>query len=264
MGWIWRHPSNKGVRVRRVLRALWFQLYSRLLRRPMTTPLGHRSRIFAELHVSSSTRALYANPPDTPEMLVWMSWIQPGDLFIDVGANVGLYAIIALECGAEVVAVEPDPASVQRLKRNLALNGYPASIIEAALAEEAGIRAFTVGLDSTNRLSEGEPSPTTRTVLALTLDDILAGRSARGVKIDVEGAEWQVLRGGENALREGRIDLLQLEWNDCSRRNFGYERSELQNWLSSVGYELLAAGSDGVLRPLPSGPIDDVFARPIQ
>lgn len=260
--WVWRHPSNDGKRIRQLGRAIMFQTQGRLLRRPFVTPLGDHSRVWAELHVSASSRALYANPPDVPEMPVWLSWLRGGDLFVDVGANVGLYTVLALERGAEVIAVEPDPTAVHRLKRNLALNGYAASVVESALADRSGERPFTVGLDSTNRLLTGSSAEESRTVPAITLDELLRERTARGVKIDVEGAEWLVLRGGERALRERRIELLQLEWNDCSRRHFGYDRAELAQWLSMVGYELVAPSAEGVMAPLSGAALDDVFARP--
>jgi FkbM family methyltransferase len=261
--WVWTHPANQHRRVRQVVRALSFQVRGRLMRRPTVTPLGKRSRIAAELHVTSSSRAVYANPPDVPAMYTWQQWLRSGDLFIDVGANVGLYTILAAELGADVIAVEPDPSAIARLRKNLDLNGYRATVVQAALADESGTREFTVGRDSTNRLVAA-PQANSHPVEAKTLDALIGRKTARGVKIDVEGAEWQVLRGAERALREGRIELLQLEWNDCSWQNFGYDRAQLAAWLRERHYELLEATCDGTLKPLATISQEDVFARPVR
>lgn len=262
--WIWRHPSNSGRRFRQLGRASLFQILGRLRPRPVTTPLGNRSRIWAELHVSSSSRTLYANPPDASEMLVWRLRLGPGDLFVDVGANVGVYTVYVLELGVEVIAIEPDPVSAERLRLNLSLNDYTATVIEAVLADDNGGRELTVGLDSTNRLVSAGTECQSRPVTSFTLDAVIGDRTASGVKIDVEGAEWLVLRGAEKALRERRIKLLQLEWNDCSRRNFGYDRTALAEWLWSVGYEIVVPTAHGMLVPPDPMKYDDVFARPAE
>jgi FkbM family methyltransferase len=60
---------------------------------------------------------------------------------------------------------------------------------------------------------DGQSGPTN--VPVLRLDDIVGDRSARGAKIDVEGAERPVLEGASSALKDGRIDVLQLESNSC-------------------------------------------------
>lgn len=90
---VWNHPANEGRQVRAVLRAVRFQLRSRLLHRPALAQLGDSSYLWARLHRSGSSKVVYANPPDHPEMLAWRRFLHPGDIFLDVGANVGAYAI---------------------------------------------------------------------------------------------------------------------------------------------------------------------------
>lgn len=260
---IWTHPANRGHRIRRVARALSFQIRGRVLRRRTVAPIGERSRMWAELHVYNSTKALYANPPDWPEMLVWRD-LGPGDLFLDVGANVGIYALFTAERGAHVIAVEPNGDAVRRMRENVALNGYKIEILQAVLADAPGTALVTTDLDMGNHLVVGEMSNgNVEPVPGITLDDLLGDRTAAGVKIDVEGAESIVLAGATRALAEKRIRLLQIEWNGCSLDLLGEPRSVLAGTLASYGYELLRPDESGTLRPvrtLEPGP--DVFARP--
>lgn len=97
---IWLHPANKGRRLRQLAAAASFQARGRILRRPTKARIGERSFITAELHQTAASRAVYANPPDWPEMLVWRRRLKPRDLFVDVGANVGIYTVYAGDLGA--------------------------------------------------------------------------------------------------------------------------------------------------------------------
>jgi FkbM family methyltransferase len=202
--------------------------------------------------------------PDWDEMRVWQAYLRPSDLFVDVGASVGLYTILAAEIGCVVIAIEPVERSLRHLEANLALNGYRADVVEAALSNEEGI-CFVAGPDASRQHiveSESVPAGSTAT-RTVTLDSILAGRYAAGVKIDVEGAERRVLEGGKLALRDQRIGLIQLEWNAECTRNFGETREEVAHLLHVNGYELMRPDPSGVLRLAPdtaSG--QDMFARP--
>jgi len=186
-------------------------------------------------HVDSwgSKAVVYANPPD-PEMLIWRRVLHRGSLFVDVGANVGAYALWALDMGAEVVAVEPDPSACARLRENLNLNGYDAEVIEAALVDRPGPVRLSQGSDTMNRLVESGIE-----VAGRTLDDVLAGRYAAGVKVDVEGFERLVLEGAAQSLAEQRIGLLQLEWNDLCEQALGESRTPIVQLLQRFGYSVV-------------------------
>lgn len=236
-----RHPANRGKRVRQFGRAVAFQLRGRVLGRPTLVPLGESSHILAEVHDYSATLCVYANPPDYFELRHWAVVLHPGDLFIDVGANVGTYTIWAAEHGASVISVEPDPEARRRLRRNLALNGYEADIVPLALANRPGRTLFTVGRGQTNRFANSVDTEAV-SVEATTLDELIGNRFVAGVKIDVEGAERLVLEGAARALSEGRIRLLQLEWNARSLDLLGEGRRPVADLLESHGYRLFRPG----------------------
>jgi FkbM family methyltransferase len=257
--YVWRHPANEGARARALLRVARFQAAGRLLHRRGLARLGERSRIWVDLHRSGATMALYANPPDYPEMMAWRRALQPGDLFVDVGANVGSYTIWAAERGAEVIALEPAPDTYALLTENIALNGYQVTAVRAAAGSRCGTARFTAGQDAGNRLDPDGPASTP----LVTIDSLLGDRTAAGLKIDVEGFELAVLEGCAAALAGHRIGLIQLEWNAMSHYSAGTDRRPLADLLASHGYRLYRPDQAGRLRPVVDpGYGADIFARP--
>lgn len=259
------HPSNRGRALRTAARVLRCEVQARITGRPVLTRLGERSRIYAHLHVGGSWRVVYANPPDHAEMAVWRRVLRPGDLFVDVGAHVGVYSLWAIETGAHVIAIEPVPQLVSQLRRNLSINGYQADVHAVAVGDRPGSMSMTgPDLLRVHFAFHDEAGTNVRCEADVqTLDHIVGDRRVAGMKIDVEGAERLVLQGAERLLRENRIGLIQLEWNECSRTLLGEDRRSIAALLDSHGYELCRPDERGVLVPtrdISDGP--DMFARP--
>jgi FkbM family methyltransferase len=256
---VWGHPANEGARCRALVRAGLFQVSGRLLGRRTVTRLGQQSRIWADLHRTGASKAVYANPPDHPEMLVWQQVLRPGALFVDVGANVGSYTIWAADLGADVIALEPAEDTYSLLLENVALNAYPITTIKAAAGPSCGSVRFTDGYDTINRM---DPEGAVETTM-VTIDSIIGSRTVAGMKVDVEGFEIDVLRGCGQALAEHRIELMQLEWNAASESAVGADRRPVADFLHGYGYELFRPDQTGVLVPLADLNFGaDVFALP--
>jgi FkbM family methyltransferase len=259
VSYIWTHPANEPNRVRVLLRAVRFQARARLMHRRTLAQLGDRSMVWADLHRTAASKVVYANPPDYQEMLAWRQVLRPGDLFIDVGANIGTYTIWAGELGAEVIALEPAKDTFALLVENAALNGYPIKPIEAAAGAACGTARFTSGRDSVNRL---DPDGSVEATM-VTIDSIIGDCVVAGMKVDVEGFEIEMLRGCERALSEHRIRLIQLEWNASSKTAVGSDRQPVADLLAKYGYGLYRPDGEGKLLPITDtsfGP--DVFASP--
>jgi FkbM family methyltransferase len=259
IAYVWGHPANSGQRTCALLRALRYQARCRLLRRRALARLGQRSWLWVDLHRTSASKVMYANPPDLPEMLVWQRELREGNLFIDVGANVGVYTLWAAELGAEVIALEPAEDAFSLLQQNIALNDYQARAVRAAAGDHCGTARFTSGLDTANRLAADGPVQADLT----TIDSLVGDRSVAGMKVDVEGFEIHVLRGCARALREHRIGLIQLEWNEASMAALGADRRPVAQLLADYGYLLYRPDPTGDLVPVADpGFGADVFARP--
>ncbi|WP_341720187.1 FkbM family methyltransferase [Micromonospora sp. FIMYZ51] len=246
IAFVWSHPANRGARLGGLARAVRFQLRGRMGLRTLTR-VGSGGRMWAELHYHGASKVAYVNPPDWNEMLAWRRILQPGDLFVDVGSNVGAYALFAADAGAEVIAIEPSRESARRLRENVALNDFPVSVLECGLADRPGELRLTTGRDTTNHLLLG-PDADGEVVAVDTLDNVLGDRFAVGVKIDVEGVERLVLDGAREALRQHRIGVLQIEWNGMSRRLLGEDRLPIAALLEECGYQLVRPDERGVFQ----------------
>jgi len=257
---IWTHPANSGARGQALLRAARYQLRARVARQRTLAQLGDRSQLWVDLHRSAASKVLYANPPDYQEMLVWREVLRPGDLFVDVGANIGCYSVWAGEMGANVIALEPADDTFALLRENIALNGYAIQPVQAAAGATCGTAGFTSGRDAGNQFDPGGAVQ----AAMVTVDSLIGGRPVAGMKVDVEGFELEVLRGCEQALAAQRIALIQLEWNATSETACGTDRKPVADLLTRHGYGLFRPDRRGRLLPVTgTGYGEDVFARPL-
>jgi hypothetical protein len=101
--------------------ASW-QASERVARRSKVIPF-HGTRIILPPHDPVSSSVLYYGLPDFKEMRFLLAWLSPDDVFIDVGANVGLYSVLAAGVRrASVAAFEPSSETSDRLLENVRLN----------------------------------------------------------------------------------------------------------------------------------------------
>jgi FkbM family methyltransferase len=119
--------------------------------------------------------------------------LQPGDLFVDVGAWIGPVSLWAVERGADVIAIEPDPMAVQELRRRLPPS---VEIWEGAVGVRSGTASLsgkgTTGSAFGTSMSRLDPNGGLE-VRVWTLPEILGARIPALVKIDIEGYEIQLL-----------------------------------------------------------------------
>lgn len=148
------------------------------------------------------------------------------DRFIDIGANIGLYACFARSRGIPVVAVEPLPANLRLLLSNLVENGWSdTEVVAAGLAPAPGISEM-FGSDTGASLIRGWASLPENTLLrehiALTTLDAVIGDRFSGerllIKVDVEGAELGLLEGGRKTLSRTPAPIWLMEI--CLHENF--------------------------------------------
>jgi FkbM family methyltransferase len=144
-----------------------------------------------------------------PLTRMWLSsLLGPGRVAFDVGANVGFFTLLAsrlVGSSGSVVAFEPMPSNVAALRRHVELNQVRnVTIFEAAISDHPGTARFSPsGNPSMGRLAESGNLE----VETVSLDGLIGGGVVPEpdlLKIDVEGAEMQVLQGGLRCLREKR------------------------------------------------------------
>lgn len=183
--------------------------------------------------------------------------LRPGDVFVDVGANFGLHALLGASCvgpGGHVYAFEPVPANCQLLERHIALNDFGGrmTLVPKAVAETAGgtleLHGVQEGLTFAASIGKRGAEDVVIKVPVTTLDEALAKRTkpVRLIKIDVEGAEHLVLRGMRQLIERDH-PLLLIEVHTYALPAFGSSAEKLREDLAELGYaERVIDRIDGV------------------
>jgi FkbM family methyltransferase len=170
--------------------------------------------------------------------------LRPGDVFVDAGANFGYFTILASRLvgpTGQVIAFEPTPSTVRRLKRNLELNGASnVTLHECAITETPGtvrISAISALNSGANTILQMEQARESWDVPAVRLEDVIrAGQAIRVMKVDVEGAEVLLVRGFREHLEAGLVSFVICEVHDSLLRRQGSSAAEFFELMKSFGY----------------------------
>lgn len=209
VGWVRRHPIAGRTPVRSLVRVWSRQISARLGGGLRTVPFVGPTRLIIGPGRSTANACHDGGLSAPAEMAAVVHLLRPGELFVDIGANLGVFTVLAAGvAGALVLAVEPAPETLPRLCEHIRLNGLDprVELAACALSDQPGTLRLTEGLGASNRIAaEGTE------VAVATLDALLAGRSPSVIKLDVEGHEAPVLRGAAAALRAPSLLALVVE-----------------------------------------------------
>lgn len=219
-----------------VSRALWATRLSSLL--TMKTPRGYKLRFYP----SSVSATMWCNPRffERDEEVLSKN-LRAGDVFVDVGANVGALSLTASKIvglSGRVFSIEAHPTTVKYLRGNVKLNAADnVVVIHAAAGDHEGSVPFrSIRSDDQNRVvTSGIDVPLS------TLDLLLPKVAIRLLKIDVEGFELFVLRGAQSVLE--RTHMIYFESWEEHFRKYGYGTSDVLSFLRDHGFEIGVPGN---------------------
>jgi FkbM family methyltransferase len=242
------HPVNRGKPIRATLRFLAWVAWTRAIRRPLTIRFWDNLRLLAHADDRIAKLAVYTKLPDYDDMLFTLRYLRSTDTFVDVGANVGIYSLLASRAVAEgqVLAFEPNPIAAERMRQNLRLNKLDNVVLQtAAVGTRAGSAALTATLGTADHIAAGEPSEiNTISVSMTTLDVAVMGASPVSlVKIDVEGFEVEVLRGASDLLTRDDAPVWIMEVNGLSER-YGAGDAMIEDIFRRHGYGMYLYDAD--------------------
>jgi FkbM family methyltransferase len=222
------HPLNQERRFAALARFASWQLASRL-----RSEIQYRWIDGATLKIrrgmTGGTGNVYCGLHEFIEMTFVLHLLRPGELFLDIGANIGSYTVLASKlCGARTVAFEPDPDAARVLEHNIHANGIVAlaKVYRIALGEYDGDLAFTTGLDTMNRAATAGDQRV-QMVPVRRLDGICDAAQPTLMKLDVEGYERKVFAGAVGVLASASLLAVQSELRD----------EKVSNLLGSFGFE---------------------------
>lgn len=204
---------------------------------------------------------------EAAEQAFFWLYFRPGDCFIDCGAHIGLYSLIAhraTEGKLELVSIEADSTTFSYLKENLKHTGLElVTLVNAAVWNRPGEIGFVdagSGKAAYSHVAFEDTTATYPKVRTVTLDQIVSAVSAPQitlVKIDVEGAEPEVLGGGTQVIAAQRCPLIMIEFTEANLARRRSTSIHLARQLESLGYELCEFSTE-VLELLPfqvEGPV---------
>jgi FkbM family methyltransferase len=223
-----------------------WQIKSHLIRKDYIFHWVNNSKLYVRKGETGLTGNIYAGLHEFKDMLFTLHFLRPEDLFVDVGSNSGSYTVLAGGVvGTKVIAFEPFPDTFHRLKRNCDLNqiNHLVELFNVGVGSESGKMYLSTNLDTMNHVVKSGQSENILEVEVFTLDNVIGESRPALIKIDVEGFEYEVLKGASSLLNQVSLIAIILELNGSGER-YGISDKACE--------ELLLANSFSPFRYLPS------------
>jgi len=253
-------------------------LLDRVIRRPIVYTDADGLRYV--LYPGENAGAYLANRGnyEVAEVRFCTRTLAPGQTVVDVGANIGLYTLLAAKSvgpDGNVHAFEPEPENARRIRVNLALNGVGnVELFEAAVYSTPGVVELNVFapefnawhsigrpevVDPAHPSTPVEPTATIE-VPAVTLDDHCRTHAIDRIdllKVDVEGAELDVLKGARELLAQRAARTILFEASLPQIAALGHAADDCFGLLAEHGYTTSSLTADGELGPAVGAPTSE-------
>ena len=206
--------------------------------------------------------ALYSGEFEPAEIAFVRNSLKPGDVFLDIGANAGIFSVVAANIvgpKGHVHAFEPGQREFALLKKNIALNNLTnVTAHQLAISRETGKAEFQVSRDGAMSSLQktnhpGQVIQESITIDTITLDDFRSQSNISRVdfiKIDVEGAEKLVFEGGRNLFASLHPVTILFESADVNAGAFGYTTKDFLTELRERGFILYSLDHNANLSPI--------------
>lgn len=236
---ILQHPFGRERPLTALSRYARWQLSSRTGLGCTVVPFVEDSVLIVAHGMTGATGNVYVGLHECDDMGFILHFLRGGDLFLDVGSNVGSYSVLAASAaGSACVAIEPLPATFRRLVDNLMINRI-ADQVEAhcaAVGATRGVLRFSADLDTMNHVVDEHYAGTQVEVPVLPLDEIVGDRAPIAMKIDVEGFEHEVLTGAAGVLANSSLKAVLMEASDL-RGSYARAAQSPTEILEQAGFE---------------------------
>ena len=181
---------------------------------------------------------MYSGLLEYNDMGFLLHFLREGDYFVDIGANVGVYTILAsAEIKAHSIAIEPVPSTFQNLKNNILVNDIDKKVtsLNIGLGSKKEVLKFTKSFDTVNHVAEKDDTDTVDVQVEI-LDNLLKSSQIPAlIKIDVEGFETEVLNGAEEVLKNEKLKAIIIELNGSGDR-YGFNEENIHKKLVSLNF----------------------------
>jgi len=197
------------------------------------------TKIRVKKSFSTAELQYYCGLSEFNDMGFLLHFLKKGDLFIDIGANIGSYTLLASGyIGANSISFEPVPSTFEYLKENIQLNNIQSStdLRNIGLSDSLGSLKFTAALDAINHVIYSETNQDAIIEVPVdTLDHAIENTNPIMLKIDVEGYETMVIAGASNTLKNPNLKAIIIELNGLANE-FGFDELKIHDRLLEEGF----------------------------
>ena len=211
------HPLNSKRKILAIVSFVSWQIKLRLIYpNEMLVFFTKKSKFIVQKGRTGLTGNLYCGLHEFEDMMFLLHFLRSDDQFLDIGANVGSYSILAnAHVGAKTISFEPLPATVELLKTNKAINGNNDTwrIEMLALGDRENSLWFTSDRDTMNQIVDESYSGNKIKVDVISLDQYCDENNIIPtlIKIDAEGFDENVIVGGHKILSNEQVKALIIE-----------------------------------------------------
>jgi FkbM family methyltransferase len=232
------HPLNRGRKFRAVAEYGFIQVAARLAPGDVCVEFPNRTRLLVSPRMKGAAHFITPRLNEFNDMAFVMHFLRAGEMFADVGANIGAFTVLAAGvAGSRAVSFEPSPETFAMLSRNIALNGLKERVrpVNAVVGRQPGTVQFSVGLGTENHVADAAETGNSQPTQMTTLDGELADNPAVLLKVDVEGFETEVFAGAEKTLKNQVLQAIIVEHNGSGNR-YGYDEEKLHAQIRGAGF----------------------------
>ena len=222
-----KHPLAKKHKINAYFKFFKWQLYQIIFSGTRKVKFIGDIYLLANKGMTGATGNIYCGLHEFEDMGFLLHFLRSEDTFIDIGANIGSYTLLASGiCGAKTISFEPVPETFIHLQNNIKVNRLEnlVNLKNEAIGDAEGKLNFTTGLDTVNHVLSRDEIISTKVieVSVTTLDIRLQNDSSPIlIKIDAEGFETAILNGMEISLKNKLLKAIIIELNGSGMR-YGY------------------------------------------
>lgn len=215
-----------------------WQIGARVLSKKVIVPWVEDSKLIIGLGETGATGNIYTGFAEYQDMLFLLHALRPEEIFIDIGANIGVYTVLASKViRANSISFEPIQNSFDRLEDQVKINriDHLVRMENKGVGEKSETLFFTNDNDTVNKVSLAGSVASTTEIEVIALDGFLKTNEKYFIKIDVEGFEYKVISGAVDILSSSNVVALIIELNGSSEE-FGSSNSEIHKKLLSFNF----------------------------
>ena len=242
INYIWNHPNSYDHQIQSISKFFGWQLYKRLTKNFIDVNLLPDVKLRCYPDSYSAASVLYCGLYDYNEMNFVLRYLRAKDSFLDIGANVGVYSLLAASKikQGNVYSFEVLPKNFQRLQENIQLNNLErVKLYQVAVSDRSGAIELNLADGDSMAFITDKTSEKTISVKADTIDNLLCNENLDNLtlaKIDIEGAEILALQGASRLLKNHLPKVWIMEVNGRVS-NFEHNKDGVVELLKSYGYQ---------------------------